>query len=294
MSQQQQENSIQFGLSNIHFAKMYDNGTYAPIFTSDLPINLTLEQQSNLQDFYAGNRKVASIETDQGFSGSLEAMLFPYKFFTDILNQVVDDDGALLKGGGERSSYYALGYQIEGDVYGARVWACKCKSTPPKGGHQTTDEGVNADHETIDISATARTFTEGSGADAKVWKYAVSVMYDTEETHEAYEHFFDKVPHGVMADGPADTALSLLTIGALRLSPAFSPSVKSYTAETTAASASVVAITRDEDATVEITNGSTDVDNGGTASFSEGENTITITVTNGTDEDVYTVVVTMS
>lgn len=285
-------NAIQYGLSNVRISKMLADGTYGPIREYDLPVNLSLERQSNLQDFYAGNRKVASIETDQGFSGSLEGMYFPDWFLTEILNQVVDDDGAILQGGGEKSSYYAMGFQFEGDESGTRVWACKCKSTPPKGSHQTTDEGVNADHETVDVSATSRTFTDGNNT----WKYAVAIMRDTPETHEAYETFFDAVPHAVMSEEAevADTKLASLTIGTLRLDPSFKASTTEYEASTTSSTVAVTAITRDEDATVAIKNGSTTVTNGGSASLSAGENTITVTVTNGTEERVYTVTVTKS
>jgi phi13 family phage major tail protein len=289
-------NNVQFGLSNVHIAKMNADGTYGTIREYDLPVNLSLEHQSNLQDFFAGNNKVASVETDQGFSGSLEGMYFPDWFLTEILNQVVDDDGAILQGGGEKSSYFALGFQFEGDENATRVWACKCKATPPKGSHQTTDEGVNADHETIDISATSRTFTEGSGSSAQTWKYAVSIMRDKTETHAAYESYFDAVPHAVMSAEAevADTKLASLTIGTLRLDPSFKASTTEYEASTTSSTVAVTAITRDEDATVAIKNGSTTVTNGGSASLSAGENTITVTVTNGTEERVYTVIVTKS
>ena len=283
-------NAIQYGLSNVRIAKMLADGSYGPIREYDLPVNLSLERQSNLQDFYAGNRKVASIETDQGFSGSLEGMYFPDWFLTDILNQVVDDDGAILQGGGEKSSYYALGFQFEGDETGTRIWACKCKSTPPKGSHQTTDEGVNADHETIDVSATSRTFTDGS----KTWKYAVALMRDTDETHAAYEDFFNAVPHATMTDEPepADTKLASLTVGTLRLDPNFKAGTTEYEASTTSSTVNVTAIARDPEATVVIKNGTTTIANGGSASLSAGDNTITITVTNGEDnERTYTVVV---
>lgn len=285
-------NAIQYGLSNVRISKMLADGSYGPIREYDLPVNLSLERQSNLQDFYAGNRKVASIETDQGFSGSLEGMYFPDWFLTEILNQVVDDDGAILQGGGEKSSYYAMGFQFEGDESGTRVWACKCKSTPPKGSHQTTDEGVNADHETVDVSATSRTFTDGNNT----WKYAVAIMRDTPETHDAYGTFFDAVPHATMSAEAevADTKLASLTIGTLRLDPSFKASTTEYEASTTSSTVAVTAIARDEDATVAIKNGSTTVTNGGSASLSAGENTITVTVTNGTEERVYTVIVTKS
>lgn len=68
-----------------------------------------------------------------------------------------------------------------------------------------------------------------------------------------------------------------------------------YTATTTNASNKVTATAADETATIAIKNGTTDVNNGSNASWAVGENTLTVTVTDGNDPQiskVYTVTVT--
>lgn len=68
-----------------------------------------------------------------------------------------------------------------------------------------------------------------------------------------------------------------------------------YTATTTNATNKVTATAADETATIAIKNGTTEVTNGGNASWEEGENTLTITVTDGNGPQiskVYTVTVT--
>lgn len=86
--------------------------------------------------------------------------------------------------------------------------------------------------------------------------------------------------------------LSGLTIGSLSLTPAFDSATKAYTATTTNASNKVTAAPTDESAEVSILNGETPVENGGSAAWETGENVLTITVTNGTAEETYTVTVT--
>lgn len=86
--------------------------------------------------------------------------------------------------------------------------------------------------------------------------------------------------------------LSGLTIGALSLTPAFDPDVTEYTATTTNATNTITATPEDEGAEVSILNGETPVTNGTAATWQEGANTVTITVTNGEAEQVYTVTVT--
>ena len=88
--------------------------------------------------------------------------------------------------------------------------------------------------------------------------------------------------------------LSGLTIGALTLTPTFDPDTTEYTATTTNATNTVTATPEDEDATVTILNGESPVDNGTAATWTEGANTLTITVKNGVAQKVYTVTITKS
>ena len=85
-------------------------------------------------------------------------------------------------------------------------------------------------------------------------------------------------------------SLQSLVVGTLTLNPAFDPNVLSYTTDTS----KVTATPARSGATVTIMNGETPVQNGGTATWSEGENTLTVTVENGTTKRVYTVTVSKS
>ena len=91
-----------------------------------------------------------------------------------------------------------------------------------------------------------------------------------------------------------DATLSALAIGSLTLTPDFDKDVTEYAAATTNATNTVTATATDEGATVAILNGETSVASGSAATWEEGENTLTITVTNGEAEKVYTVTVTKS
>lgn len=86
--------------------------------------------------------------------------------------------------------------------------------------------------------------------------------------------------------------LSGLKIGALTLTPAFDPDVASYTATTTNATNTITATAEAAGAEISILNGSTAVENGAAATWADGENTLTITVTNGESEKTYAVTVT--
>ena len=106
--------------------------------------------------------------------------------------------------------------------------------------------------------------------------------------------------NGSSADnGGGDTtkeasALIGLTIGALTLTPKFDSGVTEYTAATTNATNKVTA-TAAEGASVAITVNGTEIDNGTSAAWVVGENTVTIVVAEtGKAAETYTVVVTKS
>ena len=91
-----------------------------------------------------------------------------------------------------------------------------------------------------------------------------------------------------------DARLASLKIGAKTLSPAFNKSIMYYTCATTDATNTITAVAMDGEATIAIDVDETPVANGAAATWAEGENIVTVTVTSGTETEVYTVAVTKS
>lgn len=91
-----------------------------------------------------------------------------------------------------------------------------------------------------------------------------------------------------------DARLASLAIGSKTLSPAFNKSIFAYTCATTDATNTITAVAKDGEATIVIKNGETPVANGAAATWAAGENTLTVTVTSGTETETYTVIVTKS
>ncbi|MGI6156586.1 MAG: cadherin-like beta sandwich domain-containing protein [Enterococcus lemanii] len=74
--------------------------------------------------------------------------------------------------------------------------------------------------------------------------------------------------------------------------PAFDSGITEYTAETTNATNTITATPIDSAATIFIAVNGDVVANGTAATWSDGENVVTITVTNGGKTQIYTVTVT--
>ena len=88
--------------------------------------------------------------------------------------------------------------------------------------------------------------------------------------------------------------LASLTFGLNTLTPAFNPEILNYSfaVENATSSVTPVAIAADGDSTIVVKHGTSTVTNGSSESISTGENTFTITVTNGTTTKTYTVKIT--
>lgn len=85
-----------------------------------------------------------------------------------------------------------------------------------------------------------------------------------------------------------------MTIGALTLDPLFDPEVLEYAVATTNATNIVTASTNDPSAVIVIDHDGEPLTNGTAATWEAGANVLTITVTDGSSETVYTVTVTKS
>lgn len=78
----------------------------------------------------------------------------------------------------------------------------------------------------------------------------------------------------------------------MTLTPTFASDVTEYTATTTNEADKVTATATDADATIAILLGDTPIDNGSNATWTEGENTLTITVSEYGGSTEYSVTVT--
>lgn len=129
--------------------------------------------------------------------------------------------------------------------------------------------------------------------DSKKAQAHSGVSYNASDLKSALPGIVLRDNIGAKAD---DTQLKTLTITGGTLTPTFAKATRSYTLATTSSTSTVTVATNDDNATAVIKNGSTTVTSGSTASWSAGENTLTVTVTaeNGATTGVYTVVVTKS
>lgn len=184
-------NKVKFGLSNVHVAKITygtaENGlptiTYGTPFAIPGAVNLSLDAEGDVADFFADNTKYFSSSANNGYSGSLELAMINDTFRTDILGEIADTKGALIENKDDTISDFALGFQINGDSKNRRFWLYSVTATRPSTNSQTIETSKEPVTDTLNISANAR-ITDG----------AIRVFMEESSTNTAqYNSFFSAV-----------------------------------------------------------------------------------------------------
>lgn len=140
------------------------------------------------------------------------------------------------------------------------------------------------DDVTVKITANGTEITSG---DPATWTLGENTVVITATKGE------DVTTYTVAVTALAEAVLSDITIGSLTLTPTFDPDTDTYTAATTNASDAVSATAATGvDVTIEANN--VEIASGDEVTWVSGDNTVTITATNGVDTKTYTVTVTAS
>lgn len=139
-------NKIKFGLRNARYSKisMSELGviTYATPVALPGAVSLSLSAEGDATDFYADDTLYHNETANQGYKGDLEVAYLPDAFYTDILGQTVDLNGALIENADAKTSPFALGFEIQGDSKGTRIWYYYCTCARPSQEAKTKEKGM--------------------------------------------------------------------------------------------------------------------------------------------------------
>ena len=280
------KNKVKFNLKNVYYAiltETVNNGatTYSWATPVHVPgaVSMSLDAQSELNPFYADGIVYYQSVSQNGYQGDLEMAKYPDQMLQDVWRMTLGSTSKVLTENiANEPKPFALLFQIDGDVDNELYVLYNCKGTKPGIASATNTDTKDPQTETSTISATP---LENGNVLART----------TGDTPSAIKTGWFS---NVYVEGDSAASLSALTIGQLVLTPSFAEGTTEYTAETTNSTDVITAAASDDDATIVIKNGSNTVTNGSAATWTAGENTVTITVTNGDVSKVYTVTVTKS
>lgn len=180
------ENKVKFGLSNVHIAKITEeNGEikYGAPFAMPGAKSLTADPEGEVTPFYADNIKYYIAVSNQGYAGDLEVAMLIREFFTQILGQKEDTNGALFESADDVTARFALMGEIDGDVKKRRFVYFDCTATRPGSEMSTTEESKEPQTDTVSITMSPRSTDR-----------AIKAVIEPNETNKAvYDTFFKKV-----------------------------------------------------------------------------------------------------
>lgn len=180
---------IKYGLSNVHYAKATAGTGGALTYDTPKPllgaVAMTLDQQGEAVDEYADNILWFHMDTNNGYSGSLELEELSDDFRKDILGEVEDTDGVLWENADAQVIEFALMFQFEvnGDptVTGKRGCLMRCTASRPSIAGSTREATVTPQHDTVNLTAMPRVSDH-------------LVKASCESTSAAYANWFQAVP----------------------------------------------------------------------------------------------------
>ena len=183
-------NKVQFGLSNVHYAKVKDtDGSYDTPVPVKGAVSLSLDIEGDSSKFYADNTAYFATNKNDGYTGTLEVAYAEQKMLSDLLG-FVDDGGLMLEFSDSQPAPFALLFEVDGNVNKQRFVLYNCTLARPKTESKTTEGTVEPGTVSLELTAI--------GIDLKfnneTRNVVKGVMEGTEANKAKFDKFFTAVP----------------------------------------------------------------------------------------------------
>lgn len=148
------KNKVKFNIKNCYYAKKTDSGFITPVALPGA-VSLTLEQQGELEAFYADGVKYYVSSSNGGYEGDLELALITDEFRKDILSETEDANGVLIENANAQTSEFAFAFQIDGDQIPTLFWFYNCTATRPSISSKTNEANKTPQTDSVKLSCSA-------------------------------------------------------------------------------------------------------------------------------------------
>ena len=118
------ENKVRYGLKNVHYAVATEGTDGKLTYTTPVrypgAVSLTLDPRGETSEFYADDRVYYATTSNNGYEGTFEAAEMPITFRTDVLGDILGEDGVLTETSNAKPKTIALLFEFDGDVKATR------------------------------------------------------------------------------------------------------------------------------------------------------------------------------
>lgn len=153
-------NKVKYGLKNVYYAIATDDGTGTLTYSTPVAwrgaVNLSLDAQGDVNNFYADNIVYFTSGANNGYQGDFESALIPDSFRVDVLGEELDEKGFYVERSGMPTVEFALLFQFEGDEKATRHCLYRCTATRPQVAGATVEESIEPQTETLTLTAMPR------------------------------------------------------------------------------------------------------------------------------------------
>ncbi|MBQ1195378.1 MAG: phage tail protein [Clostridia bacterium] len=159
-------NKVQYGLKNVHYATVTvgtNSVTYGTPVAWPGAVSLSLSAEGETNVFFADNVAFYTAISNNGYSGDFESALIPDTFKADIMGETVGTgakSGVYYEDANVQPKAFALLFQFEGDETATKHVLYNCKMTRPDIESSTTEEGIEVQTVTGEITASPRAFDQ--------------------------------------------------------------------------------------------------------------------------------------
>lgn len=178
-------NAIEWGLSNVHYAKITGTDTSTGAYTygdvKPIPgaVSMSLTAQGSNDPFYADNIIFKALVANAGYSGDYTFANLPDDFRENILGETVDKNGAFVENSDAVPAEFALLFQFEGDVNATRHILWRCSTTRPDVEGDTKEDKVTPKTKKLTITAMPRTDNHNVKASLTADKTGYSTFFSS-------------------------------------------------------------------------------------------------------------------
>ena len=151
-------NKVKYNLKNAHYALLTigEDGTVSYGNPTAIPgsVSISLDANGEPENFYADGIAYYVINNNMGYEGDLELALIPESFRTEVLMEVLDDNGVLIENAQVELASFALLFEFDGDKKHIRHVLYNCATSRPGIEGKTNEDSREVQTETMTIKAT--------------------------------------------------------------------------------------------------------------------------------------------